>query len=443
MRTFINFRIVVLAVVVTFVGCDNASVSESNMPIPTPAKKPTPAPPTHETPSPKAPAPSHEVPHSRHKPSQLSNRALINELDGVIFDGRTSYKAKSVARFVKRVAENFAIAYQLKVGDREFFFTKPICRDGSSYAYAIAFTKFNAADQHENKCSLSAGTWVARVFYRSQSNGVWRGTAGFKDNIYSKGQHYTQDFRPQRAIEELLESTDMALCISKPNDPIKTYFPVNSFVDLSVAFPPLPDEVLGSTCTDIPSKLVTVPFEGDFFSNQLRFGYGLMYSRNSFLIGAKKTMLPGNFFPQNLSVPESSYETTHSMFSLKRDSRDPQNISFEKNITAEVYLGRFQNRVVEWHWAFVKGSQKPWISRIRFRDSEASSYGCDKEIIDSESLPMKPFEYHTQLNNIYHNNAPEDINNYGELFYHGHYVDIRNWLAKWPLIKEFISAHRW
>lgn len=375
-----------------------------------------------------------------HEPTKLSNSMLIEDLDKVINKVDVTKKEKSVASFVKKIAEKYTISYQIKKGEREFYFSKPLCTN--ERAYVIGFTKLINGD--ESVCDLEPKTWVARVFYRSNSNGGWRFTKGYNEGIYEKGSHYTQSSRPQEFLNDFLQSKDMDNCTSITEDPVKSDFVFTYLQNENDIKTMKDDHLIGNSCSVVKQKIVNTNL-GWFFGGTLRNGYGLYDKKDTFVTEASAKDFVAGFFPTNFSKPKYTYNTSHTLLSPRSEPSNPLNISFKKDIIVKVFIGKLNEREVEWHFAYQEGTKNPWVHLVRFSDTKTNSYGGDDEVIDTGSITMKPVEYALQLKNIpWTDSKEETIKVWGEFKRINTektlYIDIRNWLSKWPLMKPFINT---
>lgn len=285
----------------------------------------------------------------------------------------------------------------IKINNDIFYFSQAIC--DPQRPIAIMYSR------HNNE-------WYAHLYYRSLSNGVWRSSRYF-NGAYDKGEHYTQDMLPNPALDGLLNLSSRGQCKKLPaENPIEDVLSFFSFLRQ-------PDFLLA------PTKTTQVDFKDEFYYYDN--GGGLKdaapETRQAFFASMTKENMPHNFFP-NFLCPNRSYQRSHSIFSKPLI---PGQVALENNISVDVFLAQLNNKVIEWHFAYVKGTKEPWIARIRFADSKISLLGSDDDVILSGALTIKPAEYVSQIKNL---NRGKDY----EYITGTNYADIRKFIQNFPPI---------
>lgn len=256
--------------------------------------------------------------------------------------------------------------------------------------------------------------WLARLFYRSKSNGVWRSTRYLSRGVFDKGAHYTQDMLPHNELDALLNSEKMGACLAKDAkelDQIKASF----------------DEANQKEAANFKPQIVSPSFNKDFSNYDIGRGLkdGDLKTREDFFLSMTKDKMPPGFSP-DFSCLNKTYFRSHSIFSKISGSKKLKN-----NIKVDVFLAKLNDKVIEWHFAYVEETKEPWLARIRLADAPVSSFGTDKIIIDSGALTLKPIEYTSQIKNLIKGQ------DYDEKIISGTYVDIRKFLQNFPPIIEY------
>lgn len=283
----------------------------------------------------------------------------------------------------------------IKINDAEFYLSKTLCTAGTSRPSAVLFSVINNVIR-------------AYPMYRSLSNGIWRSSSGFL-GIYQKGIHYTQDFLPHQKITDMLDSNEMGSCQAIPTDLLRSEF-----------------DLLRRPATE-ESNAIDVSFTHHFQKYRLGVGLDSVGDKQAFLNSMTKEQLPAGFYPE-FSCLARSYETSHSLISEL--AVDANHVARKKTISVDVFLARLNNRPIEWHFAYEKGTTEPWIARIRFAKSNIRELGNDADVIMSGALTLKPFEYTAQVKNLVEG---EDFRSSPVV----EYVDVRPFIQNFPPIKDY------
>lgn len=314
----------------------------------------------------------------------------------------TKEKAEKMRiNLIVREMETFPPVKGLRINTTTFLVSRPSCaKRPEAVVYAI---------DHK-------GNIYGRLFYRSLSNGIWRTTRYRVQGVYDKGQHYTQDMLPHLELDELLSSKDLTPCIkldTKQQIRIEDYFDIDYQQEASKFTPKIWSSILRSS-------------EASIWFSYYKNGYGLIDSqlglREKFFESMSKKNMQKGFYP-DFTCHLKEYRRSHSILSREGEL-------LKNNIKVDVFLAKLDNRVVEWHFAYVEGTKKPWVARIRFADAKISTFGTDSDLIDSGSITLKPLEYSSQVSNLILSKDYKFVPNTT-------YVDIRNFLQNFPPIIDY------
>jgi hypothetical protein len=328
--------------------------------------------------------------------SSIKNQATANP----------STDSEKIAAHAFELVSMFPPKRGLNINGIEFYLSTRICSTDKRM-YAILYNNYNKQ-------------WYARPLYRSFSGGVWRATHSILFGVYDKGMHYTQDYLLHSALDKMLNSPDQEDCQSYDGDLVSDFFGLIKVIK---------SHLVPEIALNVKNKFLSLFELGEGFNDCNP------EIKEKFLQGMTKSNLMEGFYP-NFSCLNRTYFSSHSILSPLSENK---NHTLVNNIQVDVFLSQVDDRVVEWHFAYEKGTKEPWVSRIRFADEEISSYGSDKSIIHSGAITAKPFEYDYQIKclekDIDYKIDPDLRKKYPT------YVDIRPFLQNFPPIIDY-KAHK-
>lgn len=251
--------------------------------------------------------------------------------------------------------------------DGQTFYMGPVTKGphADSYLEAVGFVRVG------NKM-------FPRLFYRSNSDGVWRSCSekvlnrdqsGF---TYKKGTLYTQETKLHPTINFYLEgSQGRPTRLAKEagehfqvgNDRKYDQLGNKDWYDSEVSI------YRSKGLVDLTRVQPGHPKDSGILSEQMR----------TYLISAR---YPDGFIPDfQRNMIGKPYDVTHSLAGKAK--------GYDFSATLD-------GRPIEWKFVVDK-SGRVWIESIKFTNAKTSSFGNYSEIIDSGFLTSKPFEYRDQV----------------------------------------------
>jgi len=344
--------------------------------------------------------------------------------------------SQKLAQHALDVASKFPPKQGIKIEGKDFYLSQRTSHRGRAYAVLYSKIQENGVDQ-----------WRVRLVYRSNSNGFWRSTSYVVLGRIEKGVHYTQDFVLHRELAKTLNFEDLG----QPQEvDLSEYFTYNrqafAYGDGGGLSKDIEQLRIFVEMLFESSDKIEFSQDKDFklYVNGAGFGNNMNgpeiaphpyfkpdcspETRQKFFKSLTKEKLT-KFYP-NFATKEGTYLRSHTMLSKPIAEGS---LSLEENIRTDIFHASLNDRTVEWHFSYAIGTKEPWIERIRFADSKITSYGSDKEVIDSGALTLKPFEYSTQIECL---NQPLDFRNVPN---NNTYKDIRPFLKNFAPIIDYIK----
>jgi hypothetical protein len=368
-------------------------------------------------------------------PAPLS-QAIVAEILASMKDQATDQPetlSQKLAQHAFDVASKFPPKQGVKIEGKDFYLSQRTYHRGHAYAVLYSKIQEDGVDQ-----------WRVRLVYRSNSNGFWRSTSYVVRGRIEKGVHYTQDFVLHRELAKLLNSEDLG----QPQEvDLKEYFTYSiKYDDERFLQKYIKRREISIECLFESSDKIEFSQDKDFklYVNNAGFGNDMTgpeithppyfkpdcspETRQKFFQSLTKEKL-ANFYP-NFSGKKDTYFRSHTMLSKPIAEGS---LSLEENIRTDIFHASLNGRIVEWHFSYALGTKEPWIERIRFADSKITSYGSDKEVIDSGALTLKPFEYSYQMECLTQPLDFRDVPNDTT------YKDIRPFLQNFAPIIDYIK----
>lgn len=270
---------------------------------------------------------------------------------------------------------------------------------------------------------------MPRLVYRSLSDGSWRVTPGTDHWNFSKGIgiHYTQETKLDPLITEALEIRPVSKRLTgKEEKELLDSFNLFGLAIFQLSNPEkgiytFSEEAQRFDDGGILEGFQRCPPGTCFTSMQWKNVSELIDSLNR---EGRENSLIRQFMPVFEKGPVHQYSLSHSLLSEK----DPSG-ALRKDVRVEVFEGQLKDRTVEWHFAKDREG-RVWIDRIRLQEVPLTSYGTDKEIIDSGILTNKPLEYRAQVQSL----KPEAYRDFDSV-----YRDITPLLRKLLPIEEYLK----
>ena len=310
--------------------------------------------------------------------------------------------------------DGFIPSHVFEQGDLRMYYSSPVL-DQNGRPIVVAYAEKN-------------GELSRRVFYRSNSDGTWRGTPGF-DRVYSKGLgsiddfHYTQTTKVAEQLADAFDNLTLntrSLRVYDGGDIIIKYFhkesPYSNF------------QVFAQE-----SKNIRISEFSDVNSWHLKPGYALddaNYPGKSpqqlvqVHVDAVSIIENRGVLPDFRNNPTREYKIVHSLISENSSG------VFKKDIKVEVFETQLNGRVVEWHMASSPDGNYVWADKIRFKDQKVTSFGTDSEVLDTGVLTSKPIEHQSQVSGLSRSPYVRSVSN-------GDYFDISRYLDELPHIKNY------
>ncbi len=369
-------------------------------------------------------------------PAPLS-QAIVDEILASMKDQATDQPetlSQKLAQHAFDVASKFPPKQGVKIEGKDFYLSQRTYRRGRAYAVLYSKIQEDGVDQ-----------WRVRLVYRSNSNGFWRSTSYVVRGLIEKGVHYTQDFVLHRELAKILNSEDLG---PSQEEDLGEYFTLNAQVfkegpnylekytnggmmTINMLFESS-DKIEFSQDTDFALYVNSAGFGNNISGPTIARPYFKPdcspETRQKFFQSLTKEKL-ANFYP-NFSGKKDTYFRSHTMLSKPIAEGS---LSLEENIRTDIFHASLNGRIVEWHFSYALGTKEPWIERIRFADSKITSYGSDKEVIDSGALTLKPFEYSSQMECLTQPLDFRDVPNDTT------YKDIRPFLQNFAPIIDYIK----
>ncbi|MFH1971681.1 MAG: hypothetical protein ABIJ05_04850, partial [Patescibacteria group bacterium] len=270
------------------------------------------------------------------------------------------------------------------------------------YKFFVPKFKFDGSDYLEAVLYVEdpSGKLSPRYFYKSNSDGVWRATPGWRsDGKISKGLgiHYTQETKPDDLLVEVIEALETKkntkrLIPSVGNLDDGGYY---SYVDEIDVFD---DGRLLEGVQQYP------PGYPDFSKGEP--------NKSTF----SNFKYPSGFVPDFSKNPIKKISLEHSLLGP---------------ITLETYPAKLNGKNINWVMAY-DSIGRVWIERIYSVDSGINSYGIAKEVINSGALTNKPLEYIRQVDT----NVLEEFKDYVK-YPDSNYLDITLLIDNLEPIKQY------
>lgn len=333
----------------------------------------------------------------------------------------------------QKLHEKYPPTKGIALENRVFYFST-IYRDSTARLYVVMYTRNQDGDT------------LARLFYKSRSDGPWRFSPYYRmpHHKLSKGTgvHYTQETKVHEFILKYLERIQkLQRKIPKDNCLVELF----SFSD-TVGFAILEifrEEVKQAKLSENTLKQLMVLqscMPGLCFGGEKVTGSQQIKDMREklFLLPMEVNLALQNkhltgFVPDFSKMPLRKRVFRHIMLGY---------------VEILVFKGVLEGRNIEWHMAYDKPG-RVWIDRISYEDEKITSYGVPHEFINTGVLTNKPLEYYSQawklFSIFYEPNKSgardfEHRKNIGKGDYK--YVDITPFLDQLDPIKAFRAARK-
>ncbi len=289
------------------------------------------------------------------------------------------------------ILENFSKNKQWKAFGEDYLPTKSLKIDGNEWLLAEKNSRVGGSSSVLMYAKVG-NKFIPRIFYKSISGGIWRGSPGIdggfsykealEDDVHG---HYVQTGQLDPRLNSFL---------SKEFD----QFEIINTDNYSTLFRPSFAISMGwySFGEEIETKLF------DELSNITKYAPGSLTERLHGEISneeLEKLSFPDEFIPDFTQNPEFSYQESHNYLG---------------DVTYEIYGGA-TFREEEIKWLVAKDSEgRVWISNIYFANGDISTYGTSKTVIDAGILTSKPLDYENQIDAL-DQNFISPKGNYGDI----------------------------
>lgn len=306
------------------------------------------------------------------------------------------------------------------LGSLEFTPTGGIEIDGKKFVFSDIFTgigNYAQAILYEYENVRDARP---RLYYKSNSDGGWRATPGYFGDRFSKGQpmgrpelgQYVQTTKPDENIVAYLESQ-----MKRQDSNLKRLeYGSKEYITLIDAFSA--ERTTRDGYQTFSEEVRHRVVRGKGLDGYLS-GYGFNPDREEGLWALMNMQLPAGFEPDFRNDPLQVYATEHTLVG---------------KVAIEVYPAQIDDRDIEWHIARDKDGRL-WIDRIEFADGKITSYGTRSEIILAGALSAKPFDYHSQADNMAYKGVYPDA-----IEFDSNYTDVTPLLKRLPPLRRYQEA---